>query len=222
MPLHLRRGADTPCPDFSSQMQPIWLACPPPPLLLSNTVLQALLMHIFGCNTTRRRVPLHLCICNAHMHAMTYHCGTWPPVVCGFGICSKRRAAGINQQACLSKRGTFRALRTMRGREENPPPQHPALPTHSALHCPTLIGRTAPRPCPHLVVARGISRSQRPRSVTAPGDGAKLSVPISPLRLVKTSRLVLMPQTLTHTLYNSHTQPQARPLFESASLQPPT
>mgnify|MGYP006952869603 CR=1 FL=1 len=118
---------------------------------------------------------------------------------------------------------TFRALRTMRGREANLS-IHLNNPSHTAppSHCPTAGARTAPRPCPCSVVAGHVCPRGRARSVKAPRRWQSLSV----LHFPSPARENFTPGPLchrpSHTLYNPHTQPQARPLFESASLQPPT
>ena len=105
-----------------------------------------------------------------------------------------------------------------RGKSTTSTPSLPHTVPRIALR---LVPRTvpAPRPCPCPVVKGHVS--QRPRSVRLQlRRWAKLSVP--PLRLVKISRVVLMPRHRTSHTFTNNTQPQARTLLESASLQPPT
>jgi hypothetical protein len=94
----------------------------------------------------------------------------------------------------------------MRGREANLS-IHLNNPSHTAppSHCPTAGARTAPRPCPCSVVAGHVCPRGRARSVKPPpGDGKAHLSSISPLRLVKTSRLVLY-ATDPHTHFTIHT-----------------
>lgn len=165
---------DTLPPLIFHLLQPILAWLLPCPLFSPNRVLaNARAIGIFGCNAPRRRVPLHAYLqpaCARHGLPL----GTWPPVVCD--ICSKRRTAGINQHKGLPPchRGAFRALRTMRDREANLPPQHSA-PLTQRLSLPYARCKDCARPCR----ASGWSGMfLRGRACQAAGDGQSYLSPL--------------------------------------------
>jgi hypothetical protein len=115
-----------------------------------------------------RRVSLHLHTC---MHDMTYQ---WymAPVACGFDSCSKKRNSSNQQGLFLG--GTFRALRTMRGKA-NPLPQ-PSVPFTKYLALPH--ARCKDYPMLLYVPFGGRHISHRPRTgLRGPRRWAKAACP---------------------------------------------